>query len=93
MNDSMTCQNKYCPTEYDIVYQHYDDLLLIYKDMIEEAKRMSGFILSNDFIYFKPVFQDFFELFVSSIKVKENENDSNGLDIKDYSDEDYFSDS
>lgn len=55
----------------DLIYNHFNDLLRIYNDMVEEAKNMSGGLLSNDYIYLKPVFQDIFNLIQDNIEVKE----------------------
>ncbi len=69
----------------DVVYQHFDNLLKIYDSMIEESKCMSGDLLSNDYIYLKPVFQEIFQLILSSVEsTKDNI-------IKEDSDEDYLS--
>ncbi len=69
----------------DVVFQHFDNLLKIYDDMIEESKRMSGDLLSNDYIYLKPVFQEILQLILSSVEsTKDNF-------IKEDSDEDYLS--
>ena len=69
----------------DVVFQHFDNLLKIYDDMIEESKCMSGDLLSNDYIYSKPVFQEIFQLILSSVEtIKDNI-------IKEDSDEDYLS--
>ena len=69
----------------DVVYQHFDNLLKIYDSMIEESKCMSGDLLSNYYIYLKPVFQEIFQLILSSVEsTKDNI-------IKEDSDEDYLS--
>ena len=69
----------------DVVFQHFDNLLKIYDDMVEESKRMSGDLLSNDYIYLKPVFQEILQLILSSVEsTKDNF-------IKEDSDEDYLS--
>lgn len=68
------------------LYHHFDTLLNMYDDMIEEAKSMTGYLLSNEYIYLKPVFQQFFDLFESSIHIKDKNK------IEDYSeDEEYLS--
>lgn len=73
----------------DIIYKHFDTILRMYDDMIEEAKTMNGDLLSNDYIYLKPVFQEFFELFQFSFQIKDQNKHKT---IKDYSDdEDYYS--
>ena len=53
---SLECTDK--PDEK--LYHHFDTLLNMYDDMIEEAKSMTGYLLSNEYIYLKPVFQQFF---------------------------------
>lgn len=69
----------------DVVFQHFDNFLRIYDNMIEESKCMSGDLLSNDYIYSKPVFQEIFQLILSSVEsTKDNI-------IKEDSDEDYLS--
>ena len=55
----------------DVMYDHFNNFLNIYDNMIEEAKDMSGGLLSNDYIYLKPVFQDIFNLIQDSVKLKE----------------------
>lgn len=55
----------------DVIYEHFNNILRIYDDMVEEAKNMSDGLLSNDYIYLKPVFQDIFNLIQDAIKVKE----------------------
>lgn len=69
----------------DVVYQHFDNLLKIYDSMIEESKCMSGDLLSNDYIYLKPVFQEIFQLILSSVESTKD------IIIKEDSDEDYLS--
>lgn len=69
----------------DIVFEHLNNLLRIYDDMIIESKCMNGDLLSNDYIYLKPVFQQIFELILSSV-----ESNKKSV-IKEDSDEDYFS--
>ena len=68
----------------DIIYKHFDTILRMYDDMIEEAKTMNGDLLSNDYIYLKPVFQEFFELFQFSFQIKDQNKHKT---IKDYSDD------
>lgn len=55
----------------DVMYEHFNNFLNIYDNMIEEAKDMSGGLLSNDYIYLKPVFQDIFNLIQDTVKLKE----------------------
>ena len=58
-------------TSDDIIYEHFNNLLRIYDNMVEEAKSMSGELLSNDYIYLKPVFQDIFKLIQDTVEIKE----------------------
>ena len=44
------------------VDKHFNHFLEIYDNIIEEAKNMSGELLTNDYIYFQPVFQQIMEL-------------------------------
>lgn len=70
----------------DIIYSYFNNFLEIYDDMIEEAKSMSGGLLSNEYIYLKPVFQDIFNLILDTVKVKERTNPY----IKDESEDEDF---
>lgn len=69
----------------DVVFQHLNNFLKIYDNMIEESKCMNGDLLSNDYIYLKPVFQQIFELILSSVETAEENI------IKEDSDEEYLS--
>jgi hypothetical protein len=69
----------------DVVFQHLNNLLKIYDNMIEESKCMNGDLLSNDYIYSKPVFQQIFQFILSSVETNKEHI------IKEDSDEDYLS--
>ena len=69
----------------DVVFQHLNNFLKIYDNMIEESKCMNGDLLSNDYIYLKPVFQQILELILSSVETTEENI------IKEDSDEEYLS--
>ena len=74
-------------TSDDVIYNHFNNFLKFYDDMVEEAKSMSGGLLSNDYIYLKPVFQDIFNLIQDTVEIKEKTIPY----IKDESeDEDFF---
>ena len=83
----MNSEHNWDENENDMssVYEHFNNFLKMYDNMIEEAKSMSGDLLSNDYIYLKPVFQEIFELILSTVETNKV------INIKEDTDEDYLS--
>ena len=69
----------------DLTFRHFNNFLKMYDDMIEESKNMNGGLLSNDYIYLKPVFQQIFDLIISSVETNQGDLINNDTD------EDYLS--